>query len=208
MPAVKTTPRRKPRQARSKAMVEAILEAATRVLVARGYEGTTTIAVAEQAGVSIGSLYQYFPNKEALVAALAERHSAELLARVDELLATMDARQPRAAIRALVRAGVDGHRIHPRLHKILAEQVPRIGRLKVAMDTSNVIAAKFAAWLKSGRSSLSRRDPDAAAFVVVTVVEALTHRAVIDRPDMITTSELEIEATELVAGYLLSGQER
>jgi AcrR family transcriptional regulator len=208
MPAVKTTMRRKPRQERSKAMVEAILEAATRVLVARGYEGTTTIAVAEQAGVSIGSLYQYFPNKEALVAALAERHSAELLARIDELLATLDVREPRAAVRALVRAGVDGHRIQPRLHKILAEQVPRIGRLKVAMDTSNVIEAKVAAWLKRGRSNLSRRDADAAAFVVVTVVEALTHRVVIDRPEMITTAQLENEATDLVAGYLLSRQER
>jgi len=188
-------------------MVEAILEATIRVLVARGYEGTTTIAVAERAGVSVGSLYQYFPNKEALVLALAERHSAELLAHVDRVLRTLDGGEPRAAIRALIRAGLDGHRINPRLHKILAEQVPRIGRLKDAIDTSNVLVAKVAAWLKSGRGSLSRRDPDAAAFVLVTVVEALTHRVVIDRPDMITTSQLEVEATDLVAGYLLSHRE-
>jgi AcrR family transcriptional regulator len=185
-------------------MVEAILEAAIRVLVARGYERTTTIAVAERAGVSVGSLYQYFPNKEALVAALAERHSAVLLARVDEALATLDARDPRAAVRALVRIGVEGHRMNPRLHKILAEQVPRVGRLKAAIDTGDALATKVAAWLKSGRGSFSRRDPDAAAFVVVTVVEALTHRVVIDRPDMITTSQLEVEATDLVTGYLLS----
>jgi AcrR family transcriptional regulator len=185
-------------------MVEAILEAAIRVLVARGYEGTTTIAVAERAGVSVGSLYQYFPNKEALVAALAERHSAVLLARVDEVLATLDARDPRAAVRALVRVGIEGHRMNPRLHKILAEQVPRVGRLKVAIDTSDTLATKVAAWLKSGGASFSRRDPNAAAFVVVTVVEALTHRVVIDRPDMITTSQLEVEATDLVTGYLLS----
>ncbi len=185
-------------------MVEAILEATIRVLVARGYEGTTTIAVAERAGVSVGSLYQYFPNKESLVAALAERHSAELLARLGEVLATLDARDPRAAIRALVRAGLDGHRLNPRLHKVLSEQVPRIGRLRAAIDTSNVIAGKIATWLKSGGVELTSRDPDVAAFVLVTVVEALTHRVVIERPDVITTSQLEAEAIDLVAGYHLS----
>ena len=94
--------------------------------------------------------------------------------------------------------------MNPRLHKILAEEVPRVGRLKVAIDTSDALATKVAAWLKSERGSWSRRDPNAVAFVVVTVVEALTHRVVIDRPDMITTSQLEVEATDLVAGYLLS----
>src|SRR6185503_3042990 len=71
---VRTTPRKRPRQARSRETVSAILAATSRVLVKHGFDGLTTNAVAEAAGVSIGSLYQYFPNKEALVAGLIERH--------------------------------------------------------------------------------------------------------------------------------------
>src|SRR6188768_1896869 len=71
---VKTTPRKRPRQSRSVATVDTIIAATARVLVKQGFDGLTTNAVAEAAGVSIGSLYQYFPNKEALVAALVERH--------------------------------------------------------------------------------------------------------------------------------------
>ena len=64
MPAqVKTTPRKRPRQERAKATVETILEASARILVKRGFDGFTTNEVATAAGVSIGSLYQYFPNK-------------------------------------------------------------------------------------------------------------------------------------------------
>jgi AcrR family transcriptional regulator len=70
--------RRDPAQERSRKTVDAIVEAAGRLLVEHGRLGVTTNAVAERAGVSIGSLYQYFPNKEAIFAALQERHRAEL----------------------------------------------------------------------------------------------------------------------------------
>lgn len=199
---MKTTPRKKPRQARSKAMVESILEATIRVLVARGYERTTTIAIAERAGVSVGSLYQYFPNKESLVAALVERHTTELLAYTDRVLAGAESREPADTMRAFVRASVDAHRVDPALHKILVEQVPRVGKLKTAMDTSKVIVAKLTAFLERHRSRLAVSDPALAAFVVETSVEALTHRVVIERPDLVTARRLEEEATNLVLGYL------
>ncbi|NUP04515.1 MAG: TetR/AcrR family transcriptional regulator [Polyangiaceae bacterium] len=199
---VKTAPRKRPRQARARATVEAILEATIHILLSRGYEGTTTIAVAERAGVSVGSLYQYFPNKEALVAALVERHVAELVACITDALDAAPADDPEAAVAAVVRAGIDAHRIHPQLHKILVEQVPRVGRMKTAMNTSKIITEKLAAFLAPHAAHLGGKDPALAAFVVETAVEALTHRAVIERPEMATERQLEAEALELVMGYL------
>ena len=76
---VRTTPRKRPRQARSRATVDAILEATAQVLVAEGYDKTSTNRVAERAGVSVGSVYQYFPNKEALVGELVDRYSREIM---------------------------------------------------------------------------------------------------------------------------------
>lgn len=67
-------PRKKPQQRRSRATIETIFEATIQVLLANGFEKTTTIQIAERAGVSVGSLYQYFPNKRALLAAIVKRH--------------------------------------------------------------------------------------------------------------------------------------
>ena len=76
---VDANPRKLPRQARSKATVDAVITAAAQILIEHGYEGATTARVAERAGVSVGSLYQYFPNKEALIAVLIERHADEIV---------------------------------------------------------------------------------------------------------------------------------
>ena len=83
---VDTKPRKKPRQTRSRVMADNIVEASARVLSERGAAGFTTNHVAERAGVSIGSLYQYFPNKAALLMAVLERENAGTLAALDEVL--------------------------------------------------------------------------------------------------------------------------
>lgn len=86
MPAATTPalqPRKKPVQARSEATVEAILEAAIQVLVAVGKERLTTTLVAQRAGVSVGTLYQYFPNKSSLLQAALKRHMAEVAEAID-----------------------------------------------------------------------------------------------------------------------------
>jgi len=72
------SPRKKPRQDRSHTTVASILEAAARIFVEKGFEATTTNAIAKHAGVSIGSLYQYFPNKLALLEGVRERHVKQL----------------------------------------------------------------------------------------------------------------------------------
>lgn len=189
-------------------MVDAILKATIRVLIERGYEGATTIAIAARAGVSVGSLYQYFPNKESLVAALIERHVVELVACVDAALAAIRSADPREGVRALIRAGVDAHRINPALHKVLTEQVPRVGHLKVAMNTSKVLTERLATYLTRHTSRLGGRDPKLLAFVVETVVEALTHRAVIDRPSAPSIAQVEAEAVELVSAYLFDAKSK
>src|ERR1700727_158166 len=71
------TPRKAAKQARAQATVDAIVEAAAQVFESLGYAAATTNRIAERAGVSIGSLYQYFPNKDAILVALARRHLAE-----------------------------------------------------------------------------------------------------------------------------------
>ena len=123
-------PRKLPRQERSRVTVEAILEATAHILTEKGYEKTNTNLIAERAGVSIGSLYQYFPNKKSLIVALREQHSQEIA----ELLASkfnhLFDSPPEIAVPELVRAVIAVHAINPRLHQVLSEEIPRSERLQ------------------------------------------------------------------------------
>src|SRR5579863_7190768 len=118
-----TNPRKLASQERSRATVDALLEATTRILIKEGYDRASTNRIAEVAGVSIGSLYQYFPSKEALVAAVIDRHSQEISAATRTALLQAATLPIEAAAREFVSVGIDGHRVNPKLHGVLAEQI-------------------------------------------------------------------------------------
>src|SRR5262249_15836057 len=135
MPArLRTTPRKHATQDRSKATVDAILSATARVLVKVGYDRASTNRIAEAAGVSVGSLYQYFPGKEALVAALLQPQMEEMAGVLQAALGRILGRPLAEGARELVRVMVAAHGLDPRLHKVLVEQTPRVGRLERIHD--------------------------------------------------------------------------
>lgn len=96
--AVSAEPRKRPKQARSREMVERILDEAARLFDEVGYHATSTNHVAEAAGISIGSLYQYFPNKDSLLVGLAERHLEEATTRLADLAEELRAQAPPADV--------------------------------------------------------------------------------------------------------------
>ncbi|PLX36593.1 MAG: TetR/AcrR family transcriptional regulator [Hyphomicrobiales bacterium] len=112
--------RKQPRQARSQATVAAILEAAARILETDGLPAFTTNAVAERAGVSIGSLYQYFPAREALLATLIRNKREGLLAALEEATHQPQSDDLSALVAALVRAGIAHWRRYPGLTRSLS----------------------------------------------------------------------------------------
>ncbi|RKP46165.1 TetR/AcrR family transcriptional regulator [Pararobbsia silviterrae] len=115
--------RKAPKQARSRATIDAILDAAAHILGERGWQGLTTNDVAQAAGASIGSLYQYFPNKLALIEAVRRRHFDDVLA---VLHAAADRSAPRSArIAALVDGMIAVHSRHATAHRVLLEECPR-----------------------------------------------------------------------------------
>jgi len=198
---VRTTPRKRPRQARSKTTVDAILGATARVLVKHGFDRLTTNAVADAAGVSIGSLYQYFPNKEALVAALIERHIEEMTAAVLAEIARVAELPIGDAARCVVEMMIRAHAVEPELHRVLSEQVPRVGRLARLRELDAISHRAVAQLLEARRQELAIRDPDLAAFVLVCSIEAIVHQATL-YSERLADPHLVEEATRLVTGYL------
>jgi AcrR family transcriptional regulator len=198
----RTTPRKRPRQARSKATVDTILEATTRVLVKQGFDGLSTNAVASAAGVSIGSLYQYFPNKEALVLALIDRHVEEMNAAILAEL-TRVAKLPLAeAARCVVELTIRAHAIDPDLHRVLTEQVPRIGKLARLREMDEICHRMVAGLLAARRDEIAIRDPDISAFILVSAIESVVHRAALLYPQKLKDPRLVDETTLMVTRYL------
>src|SRR5262249_6705466 len=124
-----TKPRKYASQERSRATVDALVEATARILVREGFDHASTNRIAAEAGVSVGSLYQYFPSKEALVAAVIERHRRDLMTVARRAIADVAVLPLEDAVRRLVAVAVDAHRLDPKLHRVLAEQTPRTGGL-------------------------------------------------------------------------------
>lgn len=200
-----TNPRKTASQKRSRLTVDALIEATARILRKEGYDRASTNKIAALAGVSIGSLYQYFPSKEALVAAVVERHAQELWQVVRDALVKVAARPVEIATRELVAAAIDAHRVDPKLHRVLAEEAPRTGKLANIESVQANAGALFRDYLEAHRREIGVADLDLAAFVLATTVEALTHSAVLHRPDMLAdgkAGEFVDEVTGLVLRYL------
>jgi AcrR family transcriptional regulator len=201
---LRTNPRKAASQARSRLTVSALLDATARILIREGFDKASTNRVADVAGVSVGSLYQYFPGKEALVAALIDRHRREIRQIVQGEIAEAAKLPLDQAVRKLVAVAVEAHRVDPKLHRVLTEQIPRVGRLEKAETFSRENYALFRAYLESRRDEIRPVDLGLAAFVCVTSIEALTHTAVLHQKLVSDQASRALvnEATRLVVGYL------
>jgi AcrR family transcriptional regulator len=200
-----TKPRKHASQDRSRATVDALIEATARILVREGFDKASTNRIAEVAGVSVGSLYQYFPGKEALVIAVIDRHNQEIMQVVRSALPEIDVQPIEKGVRRLVAAAIEAHRIDPKLHRVLAEQIPRTGRLENVEAFNRETYILFKAYLEDHRDEIRMVDLGLAAFVCGTSIEALTHTAVLHRAEMLSdeaVGTLVDETTRLVVGYL------
>jgi AcrR family transcriptional regulator len=200
-----TKPRKHASQQRSRVTVDALIEATARILVRDGFDKASTNRIADEAGVSVGSLYQYYPGKEALVVAVIERHNRDLLKVVRDALLEINAQPIETGVRALVAAAIDAHRLDPNLHRVLAEQIPRTGALENVEAFNRETYGLFRSYLEDHKDEMRAIDLDLAAFVCVTSIEALTHTAVLHRPEVLsdeTVGVLVDEAARLVLRYL------
>jgi AcrR family transcriptional regulator len=203
-PRPQLKPRKRPSQARSKATVEAILVAAAQVFRRQGYAGATTDRIAERAGVSVGSLYQYFPNKDAILVALTERHVDAGFALVRELLAETLSDVPalEPLLRRFVVAMITLHEREPELHRVLFEEAPLPASLRRQLrERENELATEVAALLEV-HPEVRMRDPRLTAYVLVQSVDALIHNFVLHPPEGIDAESLTGETVRMLYLHL------
>jgi AcrR family transcriptional regulator len=195
----KLSPRKQPLQDRSRATVEALLEATADILTRHGYSRLTTNRIAERAGVNIASLYQYFPDKAALVAELRRRHGTEQRAAVRRALAERCGQDLESVIRALVSMGVAAHVVNPELQRVFSEELPDLRYADVSA-ADPALFAEFRRFLE--RSAVGLPDPELALWMIATVANAVIHRAVIERPEDLSNGSIRDELVALLVRYL------
>ncbi|MBX3264109.1 MAG: TetR/AcrR family transcriptional regulator [Labilithrix sp.] len=196
--AARAAARKIPKQERSLAMVEALLEAAARVFVKEGYAKATTNRIAAAAGVSVGSLYQYFPSKDAIAVELLRRYRDGLVALVAARLAEVDRESFAPIVRGLLCDLLQAEGINPALHRVLIEQVLRTSARREMLGFEERLEAVIVDALRASRAEV---DHELAAFVLVRVALAVVQSVVVDRPKL-NTPELVDELTRLVVGYV------
>jgi AcrR family transcriptional regulator len=195
-------PRKLPKQERSQATVSAILIATTRILTEEGYDKFNTNRVAELAGVSVGSLYQYFPNKAALLYALGEHHANEMAQLAQHHLEDLGDRSILEVLQQIIKAVLAAYAVNPKLYRILHQQVPRSEEMQKLDDAR--IEQMLHAFLALHRDQLRPKNLDITVFIISRTIKALLYDAIADRPNLLKNGELEQELMRMLSSYLIS----
>lgn len=198
------TPRRIPRQARAVATRAAIVEAAAHIIARGGLAAFNTNAVAARAGVSIGSLYQYFPNKDALMLALIASRQAGQVDTVARALAELPADADlETAVRMIVRAAMQHHRDDDLLASAIDHEEERLPARAIVAAALNKAGAQTAALLSRYSDFIAPIDPDVAAKTLPAMVRAVVDQWANQTPPQLDRAESE--AVRAVLGYLRCG---
>lgn len=201
MSVVRSGPRKVPRQERSRATVERILEAGARVLIAYGYDGASTNRIARAAGVSPGSLYQYFTDKDAITAAVVNRLAEDVSANISTVFRSMTGRSPEEGTRVALTTLVNALAAQADLLRIAVEQVPRFGETDVLAGLLARGRDLVYHQLLANRSRLRHDDLDTASWFVVQTTTQLAIRYTVDRPP-IPVDRFVDELSQLLVHYV------
>jgi len=194
--------RKGPKQQRAKVTVAAILEATIRILEQEGSDATTTSRVAEVAGVSVGTLYQYFANREAILDALQDREFERATEMMNRVLARGAYRTDREVARAVIEGLLELHSAAPALHRLLVMQALSVTPTERVQAFDMRIVAAVRSFLTLANRRIRRTNLDAAAFVVYQAVRASMLACVVERPAGLDSETLVDEITDLVVRYL------
>ena len=200
------TVKKEPRQARSKASVQAMVQACARILERRGYAGLSTNAIADVAGVSIGSVYEYFPGKDAIVARLVQDMVAEVRAMLEGRLALTDSRNDlNSAMRYFLGAIYRLMRKHRGLLRVLVFQVPYLHQLPATRQLEIELQQVLMAGLDYTREQYAlNAQPHTLYLMTTSVAGTLMHLVLVAPPAMEPEGILDALAEKMTA-WLIEG---
>jgi AcrR family transcriptional regulator len=193
---------KQPVQARGKRTVDTILEATAQILQDEGEASLTTNRVAERAGFSIGTLYQYFPNKDAILVALANREAATIEARIASALATAEPGDAEFAMREIIRILIGAFSARRGVRKFILLTMLRRLKHDPSRPTMDAVAARIMDMLNGERGQGLRLLTSTGAFVLTRSIMGAIRAALIEESPLFETDEFQEELVRLAMNFL------
>ncbi|WP_278491942.1 TetR/AcrR family transcriptional regulator [Acinetobacter gyllenbergii] len=193
-------PRKIPRQGRSKVTVDAILQSAAEILKEMDYAKFNTNLVAERAGISIGSLYQYFPNKDALIVALHKKHTQHIHDLLRTVIDHQNAQTLKQRIESLVDAVIAAHSFEPELHQLLEKKLPFFDINRVEDETG--IRDEIYRLVELHQDEIVEKNKSLMVWMILQLLESLIHAAVLEPPVNIAPLALRNAIIQSIYNYL------
>ena len=193
--------RKQPSQARARATVDTVIKAAARILIDSGYSDASTNAIAERAGVGIGSVYEYFPGKEAIFAELRRR---EGLRHYESLVREPRPTTVQSMLRHLVTTHVEYIRDNLQLHVALETEVPRFAIADAEQAVLDDYVPLSNAFLQLHKDRLKpRHDIEFVTELLMRVVSSTVNDYAMRSPEQLNRPELRDALIDLIGSYLL-----
>lgn len=194
--------RRFPRQRRAQKTVETILEATAQILIEEGSERLTTNYLAERAGFTVGTIYQYFPNREAIVLALVERQREDVARRIQAMMAEARTGSAEERIRAIVHVLHDAFNVHRMPERRLLDALLRMAAAHgIPMPTGDVARALAAIW-SAEAGSVARLLDESEVFVLTASLFEVLRQATLQGSALLGTAAFEEAIVRMVIGFL------
>src|SRR5437868_3234798 len=162
--------RKSPRQSRSKALVEAIYEATVRILPKVGSGNITTKKIAEMAGVSVGSLYQYFPNKESVLGAVMDMALKSHVEEAQKKIAELNGKSAEEAIAMMIDFALNAFLTEREKVREIFKKAPELGRIPVLLKFRQQFVESLAEEFKRHAPGHSQEEYVRASFIAVNSV--------------------------------------
>lgn len=198
------TPENKPRQARAQATIDAILEATIRILDRESLDAATTTRIAEIAGVSVGTLYHHFQDRDAILRALQDREFARALGLMQDVLSHDNlASAPRQTVERVVRGLASLYQASPALHRVLAIEGLRVVNAQEVHAFDLRVIDVIRGFLLASQEHLRVTNVEAAAFVAYQAVRATMLATLLERPPGLDIAVLVDQVVDLVLRYLV-----
>lgn len=195
-------PRKWPQQGRSRATFDALLDATARILEDHGYEALTTNAVAERAGASIGTLYEYFPDRETLVALLVDREARRVLAALEASMASLHELPLDVAMRIWLEAMFAELESRRALVAVLLKSVPFVGRLPIATEFPARLVVIAAAGGSHRREEIALDGLPSAFFLLANMLRGAYLAMLLEPPEGLSRRALLDDLTAFVMRML------
>jgi len=196
------SPRKMPKQHRSQVLVDSIIVATSRILGTLELTKSTTAKIAKLAGVSIGSLYQYFPNKESLVAAVIENEVNWHLKGIEQKLQELQDEKIQEVISILVRLVLESFAKRKKLTKHLSGPTLQLGQVEVLEVGRKKAGAMIEKLLESRKTEIQIQDYRLASYVIVSAVMGVVESILFDELTVEFEKQLVQETQTLILCYL------